>query len=89
MLDEYTNLMRQAAPTIEEYMGSAVEMIDKEFGDGYAKKHPGLVGAFIQAASMDYGAALIGRQMEKALETFDRLVDQLDELPCRNGGGAS
>ena len=42
--------------TIELYLGEAVEVIDRTFGNGYAAQHPELVGAFIQAASSDYAA---------------------------------
>ena len=36
-----------------DYLGSAVEEIDKQFGEGYAKEHPELVGAFMQVAAND------------------------------------
>ena len=46
--------MRQAAPTVAVYLHDAVKLIDTEFGDGYARLNPQLVGAFIQAAATDY-----------------------------------
>jgi hypothetical protein len=79
MLDEFTNLMRQSAPTIDIYLGEAIEMIDNRLGDGYAKKHPELLGAFIQAASTDYAGSCIGKQIEKAGDTIDRLIDIIEE----------
>jgi hypothetical protein len=50
--------------TADEYMRIAIECIDHRFDKGYAAKHPELVGAFIQAAAMDMGAAVIARAIE-------------------------
>lgn len=33
----------------EETLGRARQLIDAEFGDGYAMRHPELVGAWLQA----------------------------------------
>ena len=41
-------LLRQASLTAEEYMTEAIERIDKSFGQGYAKKNPNLVAAFMK-----------------------------------------
>jgi hypothetical protein len=43
-------VMRQAWMTSDEYFTNAIECIDKQFGDGYAKQHPELVGAFMHSA---------------------------------------
>ena len=50
-------LMRHAGYTAEEYMRAAIQTIDAEFGEGYAKANPLLVAAFMQTASADYAAA--------------------------------
>jgi hypothetical protein len=52
-------LMRQAWMTADDYMMNAVERIDRQFGEGYAKKHPELVGAFMRTAAADYHSALM------------------------------
>ena len=44
--------MRQARYTAEKYMIAAIKSIDKTFGEGYAKKNPLLVAAFMQTAAM-------------------------------------
>ena len=54
-------LMRQAPATADVYLGQAIEMIDARLGKGYAKAHPELVGAFVQAAAADMSGALIAR----------------------------
>jgi hypothetical protein len=52
--DRASLLMRQAPATAQTYLMEAVQMIDAEFGEGYAKSHPSLVGAFIQTCALDY-----------------------------------
>ena len=52
-------VMRQAWMTAEEYFTSAIECIDKQFGDGYAKLHPDLVGAFMQTAARDFHSTMM------------------------------
>lgn len=49
--------MKQAGYTANEYLMAAIESIDKQFGPGYAKENPELVGAFIQACAMDFQTA--------------------------------
>lgn len=49
-------LVAQAAITANEYMLSAVDSIDRYFGEGYAKDNPALVGAFMSAAALDFQA---------------------------------
>lgn len=46
-------LMKQAGYTAEYWMKQAVISIDEQFGDGYAKNHPELIGQFMIAASND------------------------------------
>jgi len=57
-------LMRQASMTAEDYMREAVTSIDNQFGEGYAKEHPELVGAFMKTAALDFGACVIARAIE-------------------------
>lgn len=49
--------------TVDVYLSEAVKRIDREFGEGYAAKNPALVGAFIQAASMDFAGSYIAQQI--------------------------
>lgn len=46
-------LMDQAGMTVGHWLRQADSYIDKVFGEGYAKKNPALVAAFIQAAAID------------------------------------
>ena len=47
-------LMNQAGPTAAVYLRAAVDAIDEKFGEGYAAKHPELVGAFMQVCAQDF-----------------------------------
>jgi hypothetical protein len=49
-------LLKQAATAggRRDFLAESVERIDKEFGKGYARKHPELVGAYIQTAASDF-----------------------------------
>ena len=46
-------ILRQASMVTADYFRAAIGTIDQEFGEGYAKKHPELIGALVQAASKD------------------------------------
>ena len=46
----YTN---PVAITTNNYMLQAVRNIDEAFGDGYAKEHPELVGAYMQTVAIE------------------------------------
>ena len=52
-------LMRQAGTTALEYMIYAIDAIDECFGEGYAKKHPELVGAFMRTCAADFHTAVV------------------------------
>jgi hypothetical protein len=75
-------LLRQAPMTAYEYLLSAIDHIDQKLGKGYAKQHPELIGAFMQASAIDLGTAMIARAIE-SLSTIganlDRIADTLSE----------
>ena len=51
------DLMRQASMTANDYMWDAIRDIDILLGEGYAAKHPELIGAYMQTAAQDYHTA--------------------------------
>lgn len=70
-------LMKQAGMTARVYLAKAVTAIDEEFGEGYAKSNPELVGAFIQSCALDYQAAAIqiaGQRIESGLSEIDYTI---------------
>ncbi len=62
-MDRITNdaatLMRQAPMTAQTYLIDAIKSIDLAFGDGYAKKHPVLVSAYIQTCAIDFATGVL------------------------------
>lgn len=58
-----TLLMRQASMTAATYMTEAISTIDSRFGEGYAEKHPELVGAFMQASALDFLATFLASEL--------------------------
>lgn len=69
--------MHQASVTASNYMRQAVASIDEQFGDGYAKAHPELVAAVVQAASRDFLAVVLHDHVVSALYAV------ADYLPVR------
>lgn len=70
-LPGHTELVCRASVTVSDYMKQAVESIDQKFGAGYATANPELVAAFIQAASMDYLAAVLHDHIVPALDSIN------------------
>jgi hypothetical protein len=81
---DLTTLLRQVSMTADEYMMHAITNIDDRLGQGYAKAHPELIGAFIQAAAIDMGTATIAKCVGSAIEEFSTaiipLAEQLDRI---------
>lgn len=50
-------LLRQSWITAEDYMAHAVRSIDEQFGEGFSKKNPALVGIFMEVAAKDFRTA--------------------------------
>jgi len=75
---DFTTLMDQAPTTINCYMMDAHENIDNEFGEGYAEKHPELVGTYIQACSMDFVGAVLAKTLGDSMEFLSSTVSSLE-----------
>lgn len=79
----WETLMNQASHTAENYMRDAITTIDQMFGAGYAKGHPELVAAYMNAAAQDFHATatvIAGQRIERAirnLETFHVSVEKV------------
>jgi hypothetical protein len=67
-------LLRRAPINARIYMECALHDIDALLGEGYAKAHPALIAAYMQAATTDFAAGEIGR----AIETLSDVVGARD-----------
>jgi len=55
----------------------AVKHIDDQFGDGYAKAHPELVGMYIQAAARNLEVIDITKELHKISESIlNRYIEE-------------
>jgi hypothetical protein len=70
------SLMRQAPIAANEYLLSAIDLIDAKLGIGYAKAHPELIGAFMQTSAIEMGTAVIARAIESVVEAITTASDK-------------
>ena len=75
-----SELLHQAKGTAGDYLDAAVRHIDETFGDGYAKKHPELVAAWMKVASEDFVTSI-------TLKISEQLGEGLLEQLWRGSGG--
>ena len=83
-MDEITasaeDLMRQAGSTAQLYLLTATQDIDALLGEGYAAKHPELVGTFMRVCAMDMHTSVMAAVQQdasraglQAREAYDRM----------------
>ena len=66
--------MQQAPGTANDYLSAAVRSIDNIFDEeGYAKKHPELVGKMIEVAARDFHTACLSIGFQKIRESIESL----------------
>lgn len=67
MVDKWFNYMPLPESTdAADYMRDAIFLINAEFGEGYAQRHPELVGGFMQASAL--------KNLAGILETIPRAI---------------
>ena len=71
-------LMDQAGPTVGHWLSQSVHEIDRTFGDGYAKKNPALVAAFIQAAAIDQLTGHLTTRIASRIADLSQAASELD-----------
>jgi hypothetical protein len=70
-------LMEQAGGTATSYMHVAASAIDARFGEGYARKNPLLVAAFMQSATLDFVNASRSAVMQELVSTLGYSLDAI------------
>ena len=73
-MTEDQTLEQVAGDNVGDWMRQAVQNIDAEFGDGYAKAHSELIAAMIQASAIDSGVAYIHNVLNKHLDDLVNLA---------------
>jgi hypothetical protein len=67
---DYTDLMRQAHYTAELYLCEAIKSIDGCFGEGYSKKYPQLVEAYMRSSILDFVTAVLCKTLSDTANTI-------------------
>ena len=78
---DWHTLLKQAPMTAHDYMHSAISDIDKMFGEGFAKKNPDLVAAYMQVCAKDFATASFCKVFGTVLDR--RLGDIASALSAR------
>ena len=80
---DWKTLAEHAFAQSQNNFYEAITLIDKEFGKGYAKAHPELVGDFLKAAATETAGTIIYMGLQHIDETFTELTSHnyiADEL---------
>jgi hypothetical protein len=71
---DLTTILRQAGLTAETNLIDGTVAIDEFFGRGFAREHPVLIGAFMQATATVYAGEIIAREIAVG---FDGIAEAL------------
>lgn len=66
----YESLSNQADKAAENYLDSAVRLLNKHFGEGYAKENPVLVGQLVYAMATDFQSMAFAKTMADFTESL-------------------
>jgi hypothetical protein len=69
-----------AGITVSDYMTTAVTIIDRELGEGYAAKNPGLIGVLVKAMAMDYNTTSQSEDFYELASSIDLLALEIKWL---------
>lgn len=71
-------LLKMAAAETDTFLGDAIDCIDRELGDGYAKAHPELISGFMKAMAISANTDKVLQEIQPILLRFLRLMEQKD-----------
>ena len=74
------DLMVQAPDTVNFYLRLAIEHIEDNFGEGYAKEHPELLAGFIQACAADFHTGIQAKSLGAISDAIIAVAEQLNEI---------
>jgi len=73
---DFSGLMDDAALTAHSFLSRAIRAIDEDLGEGYAKEHPELIGAFMMTASIEDAATIIAKVLGEAIESVGNAIEE-------------
>jgi hypothetical protein len=65
---EFHQLTEDAGRCASGWLSDAERCIDGQFGEGFAKEHPQLVGDFLKAAATAHGLVVVAQQLREACD---------------------
>jgi hypothetical protein len=78
-LEDGGQIMKQASDTANEYLIRAIDSIDKQFGEGYSKKHPELVAKVIEVASRDFHTTMMNITFGDIAEALNKISEAMSD----------
>lgn len=73
----WETLVKDGFYSASTYFHQVIESIDNEFGKGYAKEHPELIGAYMNAAAKGHQATVIGKCIQELAEEIEKAGDAI------------
>ena len=74
----YEEAASQASSTTSIYFSEAIEMIDEQFGEGYAKKNPALIAPLVTAQVQDFNNCTLVRSLWEIAESIQNNADEIN-----------
>lgn len=84
-----SELESQASMTADEYLTAAIESIDSKLGEGYAKAHPELIGAFMRSSAQDFHTCFTSQILDRLAACQDGQATALENMAESLGNIAS
>lgn len=81
---EGMDLVNDGMNTAKEYFYHAITTIDEKFGEGFAKKHPELIGAFMQTSAKEYNTCFTVQAIQYLTEAIEKSASKITDTFTTN-----
>lgn len=76
----FSELSDKATEEIKFYCEQSIHHIDTLFGDGYAKKHPELIGRLAQACATEFATSATGKIMQQFNDPLGSIAAAINRI---------
>ena len=76
-------LFDQASKTAGTYFDDAIRNLDNEFGEGYAKENPSLVGDFMKVCERDFSSSVLNVKLQEIRDVLINVSDNIEYLSTK------
>lgn len=73
-------LHNDAVAETEAYLSEIASLLDKKFGEGYARNNPQMLAAMVQACTHNFAMAFLGKQIDEAIGELKPIGEHLIAL---------